>query len=633
MALFLKKEEKTALKRIRPVVVKTQNVAKELMSVAKSNEIKVEDLDFTIFDTQTFSRMADEKKETEWEELSSDALYELDEKSEILNPSFQLKQVYEIEIFGKNKVDQYHDLHLAVGANATKCKIYLSIKAGSKLSYTPVLKQDLQILINKSKLRAGILINVFDNILEDAISELSAKVRVVEELVFEKSETILIAEGYEPTLTKDDVLIYHYDKNHEVSENEKIDYSKRGFIKSAHKDELLIEYIKPMEGTPGRNCRGEFMAPKEAQVNNFPTFTIDETIKQIETATGIEYRAVENGYISIEKNVYSIKTDLDLGEISFKTTGSISTALDTDVSLNVKETDVQKDAVGTGMEVNVSTIDIEGNIGPHAKVNAKKAIVGGQTHKTSLVRAEDLNIHVHKGMAYGKKIHITRLEHGVVDGDIIDIAQAMGGDVRGKEIRIELCGSYVKATASKLIEIAKLHSGENVFTIDPLLKKDSQDGVDDTEKEIAELENEVRDINKEILKYEDIIKGNQATFNTIKKKLIHYKKNEVKMPPSFVQQYTKFLKIEKHLDEIKKECEIKKDKIKLLLAQKISLQDDIMEARIINNGVWMGHNEIKFKLIYPPVELVYRPLEGSHEHIFGLVELEDGQLEIQALKS
>lgn len=63
MALFGgKKEEKTALKRIRPVVVKTQNVAKELLSVAKSNEIKVEDLDFTIFDTQTFSRMADEKK-------------------------------------------------------------------------------------------------------------------------------------------------------------------------------------------------------------------------------------------------------------------------------------------------------------------------------------------------------------------------------------------------------------------------------------------------------------------------------------------------------------------------------------------------------------------------------------------
>jgi len=633
MALFggNKEEKPASLKRMRPVVIKTQNVAKELMSIAKFHDMKVENLDFTILDTQTFTRITEEKTEIEWEEISSDAVYELDEQTAILNPNFQIKQVYEIEIFGKNKFDQYHELHLAVGANATKCKIYLSIKAGSKVTYTPSLDQDLWMLINKSKVRAGILINIFDEMLHDTISKLSAKIRVAEDMVFEKNETILIAEGYEPTLTKNDALILHYDKNHEVSENEKIDYSKRGFIQSVHDDELLMEYIKPAEGSPGRNCRGEFMTPKEAQATNAPTFTFDGTIKQIETDSGIEYRAAESGYISIEKNVYSVKKDIDIGEISFKTTGSISTDLDTDVSLNVKEADVQKDAVGTGMEVNVSTIDVEGNVGPHAKVNAKKATIGGQTHKTSLVRAAELDIHVHKGMAYGKNIHITRLEHGIIDGDIVEISQAMGGDIRAKEIKIELCGSYVKATASRLIEITKLHSGENVFTIDPLLKKASKNGVDETQDEIDELENSIRDINKEILKYEEIIKGNQATFNTIKKRLIHYKKNEVKMPPSFVQQYTKFLKIEKHLAEIKKECDIKKDKIKLLSARTVSFQDDIMEARIINRSDWVGHNEIKFKLIDPPVELVYRPLEGSSEHTFGLVEIEDGQFAIRAL--
>ena len=630
MALFGRKKAKTtSLKRFRPIVVHTQNVAKELLSIARSHEMKVDDLDFTILDTQSYTRMAKEGEEIEWEEISVDAIYDLDEATAILNPLFQLKQEYEIEIFGKTKEDQYNDFHIAIGANATKCKIYLSIKAGSKVSYTPTFEQDLWMMINKSKVRAGILINIFDEMLHDTVSKITAKVRVAEDMVFNENETYLVADGYEPTLTQDDQLINHYDKNHEASENEKVDYSKRGFIQSVHEDELLMEYIKEVPGQPGRNCRGEFMNPKEAQVTNAPTFTVDETIKQVETEKGVEYRAVENGYISIEGGVYSIKTDMEVGEVSFKTTGSISTGLDTDVTLNVKETDAQKDAIGMGMEVDASNIEVEGNVGSNSVVNAIKATIGGQTHKTATLRANELDINVHKGMAYGKNIKINRLEHGIVDGDNVTITQALGGDIRAKEIKIELCGSYVRATASKLIEIEALHSGENVFTIDPLLKKNSQEGSDETLSEIEDIENDIKEINKEIAKYTEVIKGNQATFNTIKKRLIHYKKNGVKMPESFVKQFNKFVKIEKHLAEIKIECDVKRDRIKLLSADMVSLQDDILEARIINKGVWIGHNEIKFKLVEPPVELVYKPVEGSTESVFGLEEVEEGQFQIK----
>jgi hypothetical protein len=107
----------------------------------------------------------------------------------------------------------------------------------------------------------------------------------------------------------------------------------------------------------------------------------------------------------------------------------------------------------------------EGNIGSNAKVFALKAEVGGQTHKTSKLRADSLNINVHKGEAYGKHIVINRLEHGIIDGDIIEIEEAIGGNIRGKEVTIELCTSHVRVTASKFIEIKKLQEGENFFTI------------------------------------------------------------------------------------------------------------------------------------------------------------------------
>ena len=143
----------------------------------------------------------------------------------------------------------------------------------------------------------------------------------------------------------------------------------------------------------------------------------------------------------------------------------------------------------------------------------------------------------------------------------------------------------------------------------------------------------MREISKEILKYTDIIEGNQATFNTIKKRLIHYKKNGVQMPASFVKQFNKFTKVKKHLQEIQKEHDGKKERVELLSSHAVSMQDDILEARVINRDVWVGHNEIKFKLIKPPIELVYKPEQGSSEHIFGLVEVDENQFEIQALNA
>ncbi|MDA3909077.1 MAG: FapA family protein, partial [Sulfurimonas sp.] len=633
MALFGsdKKTTKTS-KKIRPTVVRTQNVPKELMSIAKSNDVSVSTIDFNILEVQTYTRINKGDKEVDWEESADEDISELEDKGVILDKNFQIKQMYEIEIFSKIDNDPYGDFHLAVGANATKCKVYLSIREGSTVSYNPRFEQELLVLINKSKVRANIIINIFDEMLAAVVSKIVSHVRVEETAVYTKSETHLIAEAYEPTPTTNDALILHYDKKDTVGDKEKVDYANRGFIQSVHKDELLIEYIKIKEGKPGRNCRGEFMEPKEPIEANVPTFTTDDTIKVIDSEKNIEYRAVENGYIALEGTQYTIQSDVDIGEISFKTTGSISAGVDSDVSISVKETDAVKDAIGTGMVVEVSEINIEGNVGSNAKVTAHKAKIGGQTHKTATVRADNLEINVHKGKAYGKNIHINRLEHGEIDGDVVEIAQAMGGHIRAKEIEIELCGSYVNATASRLIEIKKLQGNENVFIIDPLLKKSVQEGLDENQDSIMKLSNSVKNIKEEIGKYTTIVKDNQVTFNDVKKRLIHYKKNGVKMPASFVKQYKQFQKVQEHLVNIKKEFKIKNDQLSLLTTKTASFQDNIFDARIINRDRWAGHNEIIFKLVDPPIEVSINPPEGSPDKIFAIVEQEDGTYEIKAVK-
>ena len=631
MALF-GSDKKTTSAKIRPTIVRTRNVAKELLNISKNNGFSVDNLDFNILEVQTFTRVNTDGKEAEWEEIEEYELHELDDDTALLNKNFQIMQMYEVEIFTKNIAeDPYKDFHIAVGANASKCKIYLSIKKGSKVQYNPRFEKELLIMINKTKIRSGILVDIFDDMLSHAVSKISSEVRVQETVEYDKNETILIAQSPEPTPTKDDKLILHYDEKEEIDDHGQVDYAQRGFIQSVNKGELLIEYVKSQLGKAGRNCRGEFLNPKEPVTDNIPTFTIDETIKKTETDNGIEYVANENGYIALDGSVYTIKTDVDVGEISFKTTGSISTGLDSDVSISVKEADSVKDAIGTGMEVEVSEIHIEGNVGSAAKVTAIKAQVDGQTHKTATIRADDLRINNHKGTAYGKNIKITRLEHGTIDGDDIEISQAIGGSVRGKSVTIELCGSYVDVTASRIIEIKKLQGSENTFTIDPLLKKSSQQNLNENQTEIEELESTVKNLKSEIEKYTLLVEDNTQAFEDVKKRLMHYKKNNVKMPTAFVNQYKEFKKIQEHLVSIKKEYLKKKELLILKTTETSSFQDDIFDARIINRDKWVGHNEIKFILVDPPIELTYRPEEGSPEMIFAVVE-EDDEYEIRAVK-
>lgn len=631
MGLFSKKdEEAVTTSQIKSVVVRTPNVAREILQASHNYKVSVNSLDFNLLSSQTFSKMATEGYSEDWTELSSDEVKDIKEEF-FLNPKFELKQVHEIEIFSITESHPLDTLDMSIGGNSTLCKIYLTIKAGSVAHYYETFQEDFVRLVNKKKLRANLMIGMFDSIMHQNISELLAKIRVQEHYHFESQERYLIAQGFEPVETVNDKLILHYEtKRQNMDEHGRVDYAKRGYVISAVKDELLIEYIKPCKGESGRNCRGEFILPKEPIVKYEPTFTTGENISIIDTPKSIEYRAKAGGYVIFEGGMYDISTEVEVNEISFKTTGSIETQLDADVSINVKEKDPLKDAIGMGMEVTVNVINIDGNIGPNAKVTAKKATVEGQVHQSATITADELTINVHKGTARGKEVHITRLEHGIVEADKVTIIQATGGKIRAKEIIIEMLGSHVKMTAAHLIEIKNLQGGENQFIIDPMINE-SAENLEERSHQMAQVKQTIHDIQRELTAYEQTWRENAPGMEDLKRKLAHYKSNGIKMPVAFVQKYQQHQQFKEKLDALRSEIKTKEDQYAWLSEKHTALQGEIFEARIINHDRWRNHNEIIFKLIDPPTDIVYVPTENSEERILGLHENEDGVFSIKVL--
>jgi len=630
MALFSKEGgEQPSDTQLKPIIVRTSNVAKELLQTAANAQCLVQTLDFNLLETQTFSRK-DAKEHEGWNEMSDDEVRDIAEEL-FLDPGFELKQVHEIEIFQSVEKGPLDSIDMTIGGNPTLCKVYLTIKPGSVARYYDGFRQDFLQAVRKKMLRAHLMINVFDSMMAENLKELIARIRVQGTYTFEKPERYLIAQAYEPVPTVNDALVLHYEaKRKNQDEHGRIDYAKRGYVISAVADELLIEYVKPKIGENGRNCRGEFLTPPEPTVKNEPTFTVGEHIAVVDTPNSIEYRAKTGGYVTFEGGMYDIKTEVEVTEISFKTTGSINTELDADVSISVKEKDSLKDAIGQGMEVTVNVIHIDGSVGANAKVTANKADVEGQVHQSALIRAEELNINIHKGTAYGKTVHITRLEHGTVEADEVFITQAIGGKIKAKEITIEMLGSHVKMTASRKIEVKKLVGGENQFVIDPLINE-SVENLSERYEKMEQAKRTIQEVKKELAEYEQIWQENAASMEDLKRKLAHYRSNGVKLPTAFVQKYQQFVHLKEKIDALREELKTKEDQYDWLAQKHIALQSEIFDARIINHDGWHNHNEIIFKLINPQMNVNYVPHDEDDENILGLYQDADGEFSIKVM--
>lgn len=631
MGLFHKEGEvEPSTAPMVPIVIRTGNVAKELLQVASNHKISVHALDFNLLNTQTFTHMRIEGQSEDWIELTTEEVEGITEDL-FLNPKFEIKQIYEIEIFEMTEHASLETIEMSIGGNATLCKIYLTIKAGSVARHYETFERDFLYTVRKKKLRANLLIDLFDSMMKKNFDPLFAKIKVSGEYRFEEQERFLIAEGYDPVETINDQLIFHYDeKNKHQNENGRIDYANRGYLHSVSENDLLIEYVKPKKGETGRNCRGEAIIPKDPLVRNEPTFTVGENIKVTENPGNIEYRAKTSGYVTYEGGLYDIRVEMEVTEISFKTTGSIESQLDADVSINVKEKDAFKDAIGMGMEVTVNTIHVEGNVGMNAKVTAHKATIDGQVHQSAVVTADELTINIHKGTAYGKEVHITRLEHGIVEAERVTVMQATGGKIRAKEIVIEVLGSHVKMTASHTIEIMHLSGGENQFVIDPLLNE-SRANLASQDKSIEAAKQTLHAVKKELEGYERTWVENAPAMDELKQKLLRYKTNGVTMPAAFVQKYRQFQEFKQKLESLRSEYQQKEDHYALLNSKHIALQNEIFDARVINHSTWKNYNEIIFKLIEPNIDVLYVPIENSVENTLGLYEDAEGHFSIKVM--
>ncbi|MDR1911357.1 MAG: FapA family protein [Helicobacteraceae bacterium] len=592
------------------VVMETDNMPATLKELSQRFGVKSSQIDFLIQNVKTIVQFPESDKPAE---LTPAMIGRFSDPALLINSDFSIKQTY-IATFSPAPNERDRQLVIEVSANAARTKAIASVQPTSKIRNFSNIRDYIIGELNKIKLRYGMIIGLREGAMQNDVMGLVNKIRIHD--CVPEPHRIVLCDWIAPIATINDGLILHFkDKNKEAPrESDRVDYAERGFIKTVEAGELLVEYIKPKNGTAGRDFRGVYIPILKAKRAFLPILNPDlEAIEVKESDRSIGYYAKRNGYVNYrqKESRLSIGDTIEIESADFKTTGNIQAGLDSKVKIKIEGNDAYEDHIGTNVKIEASEIDLDGSVASGAQVKAKIVRVAGQTHSSSSIIAETATIGVHKGMLEAKKVKIDRLEHGRVSAEEVEIDLAIGGMVWARRIIVGVLRSHTTLIASERIEIRQLIGGENHIYIEAAASIADRKRLETLMIESKTCDREVSAAFRKYDKKRAVLQRNKSQFEQLRGRIESDRLNGKVSPSVFIERYNQYLEEMKNARLLKEELEAAQYKQGTLQDEIGLIQSRVLNAVVINKDIWRNYNEIRFRLLSPPKELLFVPKENG----------------------
>ena len=611
--------------------VETANPYGEILNLVKSFGVDSKFIDFDILEIKTECKVVGESQPRQ---IAEDKLNVFDNDKFYVDRVESIKQSYLVKFYDVRRAKPTPLPNVSVNANKNLTKILATVSQNADTVYFKEFDKKLINFIYKKLIKVGILVGIRNKTMLEEVAKISSVLRVKE--FIDKDYTFAVTVGVNVVPSTDDALIYHYKtKIRNVDENDKIDYANRGYLLGVVENELIIEYVKLRDGTSGRDVRGNFLPAQKAKatITKMPEHT--ENIYAKEDNEGIKFFAKKPGYVKEEKGVFDIKDELDVNEITFKTTGSVDTGLDTNVTLNVKEKDLTKDAIGTGMTVEANEVNVEGNVAANAVVKANKVTIGGQTHAKALIEAKEAKIAVHIGSFEGESVEIDRLEGGKVKAKKAVIKSVIGGEIIAESGAIDTLVSNSNIIIADTLEIKKLKGVNNKILVDFSMIKNTGEQINERMAKIKAIREQIVKMPRTLESKRCVIEENKGPINVIKAKIEELKSTNNTPPVTFMKKLKEYQQLVHEYNALLKEFREKKAVIAELKSEIANIQDGIFNSKVINHSNWREFNEIKFRLVDPARDITYSTRENEIARVITIakVETEDGDIDYVVKKN
>lgn len=476
--------------------ITTFTVPDELKKIAQQWNLPIDTIDFDLLSCQTQYRGAIDE---DWHILDGNNLGEITTEVEIRSPLLLIRQEYQLLV--RPFVPHPHfDLRFTMASDKYKSKLVAIIDPSSNLPLKKGLQEYLKETIDRKKLRSGCMIGITDGSLEKEINAMLLKIQ--KEGPLREPYRLPIAHFFPPVAPINDNVILHYKKIQR----------KNNLLDGVEVDDLIFEYILPQNGADGRSCTGEHIHVGEPLIRYQHAISIDpQTIRAEEDHHSIRFYATKSGFVERKNGLFTVSQDLHLKSASFKSTGSLEAGSEKEITIKIGAGEEGDDAVGSGVNIDVQTLDVKGTIGSNTNIQACEVTIGAQTHKKSFIDVqENATIHLHRGSLKAKNATINILEAGTVEAQTVYVKSMSGGEIIAERVIIDVLYSNAKITALESIEIKNIVGDGNDLIINPRAISSYLEHITALENELVHKQLESRERGKKYLQKELLLKEDRA---------------------------------------------------------------------------------------------------------------------------
>ena len=433
-------------------LIKTKHIKDALTRYASDNLIPLSECDFHIEEVDTLVK---HNKNHDFERYMPKQLkYYLDPQI-VINEHVEFSQIYTITAMQKEthkKINLRYSIEF--GKYATNPKLILSPQ--SLIPYKEYKPNELLKLlyleINKIKAFHGIIIKIFDKTMKKA---LKIFIKYIYLKKFTKKIKIPIFDGIEPIISRESKIIFWFKKKENNS-----------MIIEVDKNELLIEYRKPLYGRNGFNAYGKIIDDIFSNKSETLKINIDPKSIQIQEDKNTKrYLSKVKGYVHYDNEYLSVDNRLRLREISRYKHIIESYDENNNIDIVITQHDTSKDSIGEGATLTSESIHVEGFVGANSKLEAIHLDIKGATHQDSIQYAKFAKINRHKGTLRCHEANIKLLEGGIVHATTVNIENSLGGFVYAQDVTIKQVKSNLKIYATNSITIDLVSGEDNLFEI------------------------------------------------------------------------------------------------------------------------------------------------------------------------
>ena len=580
-------------------IIESINIEKDLKKLADKYNLESKDLDFTIISYRTFYKDEPQKK---YKILQDINIEDILSKENLLNPDFSIKQQYKLNVY-KKRVGTSFPIKIVLGTNQDYTKIYATFKKNISVTYYDGIEKDIITEINKKKLKQGILIGLFDDILKENIKKVTSHIMVKKAILDDMK--LVVCEGIERYMENREFVNLIFQEKR-IEENRNISLKNQTNLSTVKKGDIVFEVIKAQKGQDGRSCKGEFL-PKSVIGSDsglkYEDISISDNIEEIDKEDKILFIAKKDGYVIHNGNNFDISDDIVVEQINIKTTGSIR-AGDKDIKVHVENSDETLDAIGAGVILDTREIKTKGNVANNAKITADLIEINGQTHQSSIIQGKKVKVHLHRGFVEANKVDIGTLEGGKVIADEVFVDILSGGEIKAKKIFINRLISNAQIFASELIEITTIDGNTNHIHIDPKAQRGFDEIVSNLEKEISDIEHKVKKYNQELKALKRKILSDKESVEEIKKRILELKAQKQKPPQAMINKIKNDKKNKLEFNNLIRIIKDLKQTQEELITKKTNFNEAIFDARVVVNSPWKEYNEVIFHVVEPEKEVI-----------------------------